>query len=185
MAITGQLKTIYSNFALGLLAHCLIRRIKPEDIATTDRVIIGEDGLYCVPSGKSVPLEAGKFYEMGFAGSPDFNLDRASMEFAKMLLRNLTIDSYEALFNYCEHTNQLVQMQMQSWYGFARMVRNSLTHTQHWRFHSPDLARLPVTWRNKTIEASMNGHELSFDFYDWWDGCELWNEMYVFAETLK
>ncbi len=185
MTITGQLKTIYSNFALGLFAYGLVRRLKPERVRATDRVIIGEDGLYCIPRGKAIPAEAGRFYEMGFAGSPDFNLDRAAMEFAKMLLRNLTIDSYEALFNYCEQSNQLAQMQAQSWYGFARMIRNSLTHTQHWRFTRRDLMRLPVEWRGKIIEPSMNNEELSFDFYDWWDGCELWNEMYAFAETLQ
>jgi hypothetical protein len=185
MSITGQLKTIFSNFSFGLFAHCLIRRIKPEEITSKDRVIIGEDGLYCIPRGKDVPAAAGKFYEMGFAGSPDFKIERASMEFAKMLLRNLTTDSYEALFNYCEQTNQLHQMQAESWYKFARMIRNSLTHTQHWRFQSRDLSRLPVTWRGKTIDTSMNGQELSFEFYDWWDGCELWHEMYAFAESLK
>ncbi|MDD5007836.1 MAG: hypothetical protein PHU49_08045 [Syntrophorhabdaceae bacterium] len=185
MAIADQLKTIYSNFSIGLFAHCLMRRLRPEDVLTSDRVIVGEDGLYCIPPGKTIPVEAGKFYEMVFAGSPDFNLTHSAMEFAKMLLRNLTIDSYEALFNYSAQTNQLAQMQAQGWYQFARMVRNSLTHTQHWKFVQHDLARLPVTWRSKTIEPSMNGKELSFDFYDWWDGCELWNEMYEFAKTLS
>lgn len=59
--------------------------------------------------GKVVPDEAGDFYEVGLAGSPDFNLQRANMEFAKMLLRNLTLDSYEALFRYSKDTNQLAK----------------------------------------------------------------------------
>ena len=185
MTITGQLMTIRSNFSLAIFCHCLIRRMKPEDVATANRVVIGEDGLYCIPKGRGVPAEAGSFYDVGFGSSPDFNLDRATMEFAKMALRNFTLDSYEALFNYCEETNQLSRMQAQSWYEFARMVRNSLTHTQHWRFRKRDLARLPVSWREKTIEASMDGQELTADFYDWWDGCELWGEMYTFAETLS
>lgn len=185
MTITAQFKTIISNFSLGLLSFCLFQRIKPQDFSAMNKVIVGEDGLYCVPKGKEVPAEAGNFYEVGYAGgSPDFNLRRANMEFAKMLLRNLTLDSYEALFQYCEDTKQLAKMQAQPWYRFARIVRNSLTHTQHWRFNSRDLSQLPVTWKDKTIDASMDGQELSFDFYDWWDGCELYNEMLAFSETL-
>jgi len=64
------------------------------------------------------------------------------------------------------------------------MVRNSLTHTQHWKFVPRDLKKLPVSWRGKTIEAHMQGQELSFDFYDSWDACELWAEMNTFAEGL-
>lgn len=184
MPITGQLKTVHSNFSFGLLSFCLLQRMKPQGFSSMNRVIIGEDGLYCVPRGKVVPDEAGDFYEVGLAGSPDFNLQRANMEFAKMLLRNLTLDSYEALFRYSKDTNQLAKMRTQPWYSFARIVRNSLTHTQHWRFNSRDLSQLPVTWRNKTIDTSMDGQELTFDFYDWWDGCELWNEMLTFAVTL-
>jgi len=185
MTITGQLVTIRSNFSLAIFCHCLIRRMKPEDITAANRVVIGEGGLYCIPRGKEVPAGAGSFYDVGFAGSPNFNLNRAAMEFAKMALRNFTLDSYEALFNYCKQTNQLSRMQVQPWYEFARMVRNSLTHTQHWRFRRGDLVRLPVSWRGKTIEATMDGQELTADFYDWWDGCELWSEMYAFAETLS
>lgn len=64
------------------------------------------------------------------------------------------------------------------------MMRNSLTHTQVWHFNKYDLDRLPVTWRDKKIEASMDGSEPTFEFFDWWDGCELWGEMYAFAGTL-
>jgi hypothetical protein len=185
MTIVRQLKTIYSNYAIGLFAHCIFRRLKPGDMVRANRVIVGEDGLYCIPRSKSVPSEAGDYYELTFAGSEELNLTRATLEFAKMLLRNLSIDSYEALFTYCERTDQLSRLQAQEWYGFARMVRNSLTHTQHWQFRPRDFKRLPVTWKGKTIEASMDGQELTFEFYDWWDGCELWNEMVAFADKLS
>jgi hypothetical protein len=31
----------------------------------------------------------------------------------------------------------------------------------------------------------MEGTEPNFTFYDWWDGCELWEEMNTFAARLK
>lgn len=184
-AIVNRLKTIRSNFSVGLYSHCLLRRLKAEEVGTKDRVIIGEDGLYCAPQSKPVPPEAGKFYEVGFGGSPDFNVSRAAMEFAKMLLRNFTLDSFEAARAYCDETGQLAELKSQPWYEFTRMMRNSLTHTQRWHFRKYDRDRLPVSWRGKVIDVSMEGTEPDFTFYDWWDGCELWEEMKAFAVTLK
>lgn len=184
-ALTNKLKTIRSNFSVGLYCHCLLRRLKSEDVSTKDRVIVGEDGLYCIPTAKPIPPEAGHFYEVGFDGSPDFNISRAAMEFAKMLLRNFTLDCFEAVRSYCEETNQSDKLKAQTWYEFTRMMRNSLTHTQRWHFRKYDRDRLPVKWRNKTIELAMEDTEPDFNFYDWWDGCELWEEMNMFAGALE
>lgn len=184
-SLKNALVMIRNNFSTGLYAHCLLRRLTPERVATGDRVIVGEEGLYCIPHGKEIPSEAGDYYEVGFAGSPSFDLERATMEFAKMLLRNLTLDSFEAAKKYCHETGQFDQLHAQPWYQFARMMRNSLTHTQRWHFNRYDRRRLPVTWRDKTIELSMEGKEPDFNFYDWWDGCELWEEICAFAESLE
>ena len=129
--ILNKLKVIRSNFSIGLFSFCLIQRLKPEDLLTVNRCIVGEDGLYCVPQNKQIPEEAGNFYEVGFAGSKNFNISKAAMELAKMLLRNFTLDSFEAIKSYCDETGQLDVLHRQSWYQFTRMIRNSLTHTQY------------------------------------------------------
>lgn len=183
--LISKLKTIRSNFSVGLYCYCLLRRLKPEEVSVRDRVIVGEDSLHCVPAGKNIPQQAGQFYEAGFAGSPDFNISHAAMEFAKMLLRNFTLDSFEAVKGYCEETGQFAQLRSQPWYEFTRMMRNSLTHAQRWHFRDKDRRRVPVRWRDKIIDASMEGTEPPFDFYDWWDGCELWEEMNAFAAALR
>lgn len=183
--LVERLKTIRSNFSIGLFSHCLLRRLRPENLSATDRAIVGEDGIYCIPPGRAVPPEAGHYYQTGFAGAPDFNIARAAMEFAKMLLRNFTLDTFEAVRAYCEETDQLSELRSQPWYEFTRMMRNSLTHTQRWHFRKYDKDRLPVKWRDKVIDISMEGTEPTFTFYDWWDGCELWEEMNTFAKTLK
>lgn len=59
MPITGQLKTIHSNFSFGLLSFCLLQRMKPQDFSSMNRVIIGEDGLYCVPRGEGSSRRSG------------------------------------------------------------------------------------------------------------------------------
>lgn len=183
-ALVNRLVVIRSNFSVGLYSTCLLRRLKREELGARDRVIIGEEGLHCIPPTNAVPDDAGAFYEVGFAGNPDFDMDQAAMEFAKMLLRNFTLDSFEAVREYCVETDQMAQMRSQSWYQFTRMMRNSLTHTQRWHFRSSERRLLPVSWRDKTIDVAMEGQEPNFTFYDWWDGCELWSEMHAFAVSL-
>jgi hypothetical protein len=185
LPVVDKLHTIRSNFSVGLYCFCFINRLTREEIAARDRVIVGEDGVHCVPQSKRVPPEAGKFYEVGFGGPGALNTRWAAMEYSKMLLRSFTVDCFEAIRNYCGETNQLDVLKAQPWFEFVRMMRNSLTHTQQWHFRKYDRHRLPVTWRDKTIELGLEGMEPDFDFYDWWDGCELWEEMNEFAKTLK
>ncbi len=128
--------------------------------------------------------EGEQFYEFELAGPKEPDFEHAATEFAKMLLRTFTTESFEKLRGYCEETNQIDLMRRQPWYHFARMVRNSLKHSQTWNLNSYDLSLLPVTWNGKTIEASMNGQIMTWDFYDCFDALELWDEMYAFAQTL-
>ena len=103
-----------------------------------------------------------------------------------MLLRNITNDSFEVIKEYCKDSSQLSKMHAQPWYDFARLVRNALTHNQHWLLNrDSDKRKLPLAWHGKTIKGSIATHELTFDFYDWYDGAGLWDEMYEFAKSLK
>ena len=182
--LQGKLRTVRVNFAGAMMANCLMRRVSAtERRKAAGRVIVGEDGFYCVGHNAKVPEEAGEFYEISIDGSTTAR-DRAAMELAKMALRNMTSDTYEAVFEYCEAHGQLPSMQAQDWYQFARVIRNSLTHTQFFRFHPRVLAILPVTWKGRTIDASRNGIEVPFTFFDWYVGLELFKDIYEFAGTL-
>lgn len=182
--LQGKLRTVRVNFAGAMMASCLMRRVSATELKkAAGRLIIGEDGFYCVGHDAKVPDDAGDYYEINIGGSTTAR-DRAAMELAKMALRNMTSDTYEAVYDYCESHGQLPSMQVQDWYQFARVIRNSLTHTQCFKFHSRVLAILPVTWKGRTIDASMNGLEVPFTFFDWHVGEELFNDIFEFAGTL-
>ena len=179
--LRGKLRTIRVNFAGTLMASCLIRRQSSESLtAAAGRLIVGEDGFYCVGHDAEVPSEAGDYYEISVGGSESAR-DRTAMEVAKMGLRNLTSDAYEATFDHCERTGQLEAMQSEPWYQFARVIRNSLTHTQEFRFRPSVLKNLPTTWRGREISASMDGSEVPFTFFDWHVALELFDDIYEFS----
>lgn len=129
--------------------------------------------------------EGQQFYALELGGPKEVDFKHASMEFAKMHLRTFATESFEKTKRYCESTDQVQLFKKQPWYQFARMVRNSLKHSQHWSFNNYDLSILPVTWQGKTIEAGMNGKEMTWEFFDPFDSLELWDNMYEFAKALK
>ncbi len=183
--LLNHLKVIQSVYATGLTLWGLLCTLDEQTIKR-NRIILKEDGIDIVPPGRTlyIPPNMG-IYNVQLGGPLQWNIGHASLEFSKMLLRNFTNDSFEIVHNYCEESDQLDKLRSQLWYHFARLVRNALTHNQRWLLSRPsDLRILPVTWHGKVIEATMNGNEMTFEFYDWFDGMELWEEMYVFGESL-
>ena len=180
--IIGNLKTVRSNYSLGLLCFGVLSNPKTKSIILKNRVIIREDGLNVIPPNSSLTIPPNEiFYEVSVHNWSKNKMEQANMEFAKMFLRNLTLDSFEAIRNYCDRSSKKSELEAQTWYWFTHLLRNALTHNQHWEFSSGHLKRMPVTWRDKTIDASMDGKELTFDFYDWYDGVLLWEDINEFA----
>ena len=41
-----------SNFSIGLFLYCVVRRMKKDEVKLQNRVLVAEDGIYCVPFDK-------------------------------------------------------------------------------------------------------------------------------------
>ena len=86
------------------------------------------------------------------------------IELQKYLARAMMKEPFELIKDYVTQTQQLDRFKNQSWYQFARMIRNNISHSMRFEFRQHDLEKLPVTWNGKTIEASMDGQVLSLQF---------------------
>lgn len=183
--ILNHLVGIRSNFAFGLQFWALLGNSQTAGVVKIHRVVVKEDGIYAIPPDKSMHISEGQqCYALELGGPKEADFKHASMEFAKMHVRSFITESFEKTKGYCDSTHQAHLLKKQPWYQFARMVRNALKHSQHWSFNDYDLSILPVTWHSKTIEAGMNGKEMTWEFFDPFDSLELWDEMYEFAKTL-
>ena len=180
-----KLRVLQSNFSLGLMLVGSLADPKKKEICIKNTVVIREEGIFFVPSGKTLHIPPGEScYSFDIAGNPNLDFKHAILEFSKMLIRNATIDSFEALYNYCKEKGIEAHLHSQPWYRFARLVRNCLTHTQKIHFADYQLKWLPVSWKGNTIDRSLEGKELPFTTYSYWQTCELLSEMQKFAETV-
>jgi hypothetical protein len=185
--LLGVLESIRGTFSLGLFSWALAKDRDTQDLILSHEVSVLCDRISAVKSGQDKKIPAGaKVYDVTICGpnmEPDF--EHLTQELSKMLLRNFTGDCFEAVKDYCEVSGQLEAMKRQPWYQFARLVRNCLTHTQCWKFSPYDLSLLPVTWNDKTFDASLQGKESEGTVYNWFDACGLYAAMFDFAKTLR
>lgn len=181
--IRGYLRAIRDNFAFGLAGLAVLTHGSTKNTVLSKRILIDQDGLYVIGAHRDPQtVVTGEYYDL--SPRPE-KAEHAAKQFSTMLLRNLTQESLENLRDYCETTGQTSVMTAQPWYQFARMMRNALAHHYEWHFNNYDKSILPVSWRSKTIDLSMDGQLVDFEFFDWYDGLELWQDMYDFADTLS
>ena len=111
----------------------------------------------------------------------------ACKEFVNMGYRILLKEPFELIKDYCNFTNQIDIFNKQNWYQFARIIRNCLSHNFKFKFNDNDKSILPITWKNRTIDVSLDNSHLQLSFLGGYVGAiELFGEMTSFVRnTLK
>jgi hypothetical protein len=102
-------------------------------------------------------------------------------EFGKMLMRTLIKESFEHIKDYCEKTDQYIPFKAQSWYEFARMIRNFLSHNCKFEFNKYDKDRLPITWGKKAITIDLDNKSPDIRFFSYVETWELFQEFTIFV----
>ena len=77
--------------------------------------------------------------------------------------RNFLKETFRIAQAYCESSSQNTLLTSQSWYQFARIVVNCLSHSFRLEYRPYDLTKLPVTYDRVTLDSSMNGQSVSMD----------------------
>lgn len=108
----------------------------------------------------------------------------ALKEFLAMHLRALLKESFELIRDYAEDSKQGHLFRAQSWYQFARMLRNCLSHDFHFRFTPHDHKLLPVYWKSRKVDASLDRQLLPIAFLGYDGTWALFQEFEQFAGSL-
>lgn len=101
-----------------------------------------------------------------FGSTASLRKDQLTMvdEFQKMLRRSVVAESFEVLGLYCRESAQTDKLHDLTWYQFARILRNTVSHKRgeliNW---PPELEKKgisSVTWRHRTLDSNMVGKPL-------------------------
>ena len=102
-------------------------------------------------------------------------------EFLKSHVRTLLKEGFQIIQTYCKDTSQDSKMKAEPWYDFARIIRNSLTHNYRLDFNKHDKMLLPLTWKNRTIDSTMDGSFLKMEFFFAGEAWEMFKEFQNFT----
>lgn len=88
---------------------------------------------------------------------------------------NMLRDMFRLLESYCFETNQQELLRSQTWYWFARIVSNSLSHNYRYEFRSREIKEnLPVRYRDVIISLEDENRPVGFNT----------NYLYLLAEDI-
>ena len=113
--LLAQFENAKHNYILGLSALALFADSRTYAVLDEARCAFGP---YSV-----------EFSQVAALLRVDADRTVATKEFMNMLLRILIKESFELLKNHCAETGQAPLLKGQPWYDFARIIRNSLSHT--------------------------------------------------------
>ena len=167
--LLSQLENAKNNFILVLASTSLFSNKKTYPIL---------EELNCKFGKYSIP-----FKQVANMMKKENDRNIACKEFVNMGLRILIKESFELIKDYSENTNQKQIFQKQTWYQFARIIRNCLSHNFKFQFNPYDKTLLPITWKNKTIDISFDNTHLQLSFFGYVEAWELFDEMNLFVKN--
>jgi len=167
--LINQLEHTKNNYILGLAAFSMFDSGLTNQQLAHHAAAFGE---YTITFAQVVTL---------LQNSKDREI--ALREFGKMLMRTLIKEAFEHIKDYCEKTDQYIPFKAQSWYEFARMIRNFLSHNCKFEFNKYDKDRLPITWGKKAITIDLDNKSPDMSFFSYIETWELFQEFTTFVEN--
>lgn len=166
-----QLETAKNNFILVLASMSLFSNSKTYPIL---------DELNCKFGNYSI-----EFKQVANMMKKENDKNVVCKEYFKMGLRILIKEAFELIKNYSKETKQEQIFTSQSWYQFARCIRNCLSHDCKFQLYDKGKPsyKLPICWKNKTIDISFNNTELQLSFFGSTGAWELFCEFHSFVEN--
>ena len=167
--LISQLENSKNNYILGLAAISLFSNEKVYPVLEESDAKFGN-------------------YTIEFEQVKNLLIEPAAREialkgFLTSQIRALIKESFEVIKNYCDITNQDSKFKAEPWYHFARIIRNCLSHNFKFEFRRYDKSLLPVTWKSRTIDASMDGKLLELKFFGCVETWELFMEYQKFSDN--
>jgi hypothetical protein len=168
----SKLKAARDVFWFSLGAYALLTEEPSRSELPNFRICVTERNRISV-SRELDPAISETSYTIGF----NAGLDRVSaLTVVDFSFRQMLIESFQVSSEYAKSNS--LGIKHQPWYEFARHYRNAVAHNGKWHFDGR--RGLPTTWRNRTVEVSMQGQSIS-GFLSWFEGLQLGAQMNLFV----
>ena len=83
-------------------------------------------------------------------------------EYKKSNYRQVISDSIELVKQYCKKTKQLKIFHKSELFCFVKVFRNALVHDFKFNFLKEEIEKLPLKWRDYTLDEKLKGIDVNF-----------------------
>lgn len=83
-------------------------------------------------------------------------------EYKKSNYRKVISDSIELIKQYCEKTRQSKIFHKSELFCFVKVFRNALVHDFKFNFIKKEIEKLPLKWRDYTLDEKLQGIDVNF-----------------------
>lgn len=163
----AKLNYLRETFWFSLGAYGLATKEPTAEIIAQHKIELAGDQIYVLAENEKGP-EFWLKYSVEFSQALS---DGSAKTFVRQTFLMMLLESFEASKKYAQSNGQLDSFKRQEWYPFARHLRNAIGHSEVWSIGN-NPKDLPTTFRNKTIDASLDGQPLG-EFIDWVYGLQL------------
>ena len=170
--LLSQLENAKTNFILVLASTSLFSNQKTYPILDESNCKFGKYSI--------------EFKQIANMMKKESDRNIACKEYVNMGLRILIKETFELIKDYSKETQQEPKFTSQRWYQFARCIRNCLSHNFKFQLHDKKnklLYKLPISWKNKTIDVSFDNTYLQLSFFGYVEAWELFDEMQLFVKN--
>ena len=165
--LLSQIENVKNNYILGLASISVLSEPFARNHLRKTRCIFG--GYFV------------DFHQVATLLANDVDRGIALKEFTTMLIRGLLKESFEIVRAYTKATQQSQKFKAQSWFQFFRLIRNCVSHNFRFEFSESDKDLLPVLWRGRKIDNSLDHQPLEIAFLGYDGVWDLFSELMVFV----
>ncbi|MEZ8187543.1 hypothetical protein ACED29_17180 [Shewanella sp. 5S214] len=169
-----RLNAARESFWFSSGAYGLLMTEPSRSQLATIQINVLDDGTLSV-TDVNYQLAQGTCYHIGFNSSLSEQSARQVVEYT---FRQMVLQSFEVTKEYVTSNN--LSVANEPWYQFARHYRNAIAHNGHWNMRGN--SGLPLTWRNRTLDISMNGAPID-GFLSWFEGLQLCAQLLNFVSA--
>ena len=165
-----KMSYVRSAFVFSLGAYALATKSPTKEYLSQYKVKLSDDKILVLNEADLLEQSEQSWlsYEIAFNGALD---DGSARLFINQNFLYMILETFEAAKKYAESENLWGDFKNQDFYSFSRHLRNAIGHNGVWTINS-SVKDLPTTFRNKTIDLSLNGKSID-GFIDWVYGLQL------------
>jgi hypothetical protein len=182
-SLEGRLAGVSTSYLMGLAAIDLLSNPTSRSMLVGRYASFGQAGLSFANQPDTSALSVSLDQVAHLLANPN-NLAESGKQFAIILLRDLVTIGFQLLEERCEAVGEMSHLKGTSFYQFARIIRNCVSHNFRIEYGKFDKSLLPLSWRGQTLTLPMDGGPLPLEFFGWGHAWTMHMEYVAYARAL-